>query len=189
MNQEALDILQRLTEDASIRRQKRLTQLLKPAEAEYAEGWFMCVPKCFNDSLDIRLTERIVDGHLALVWTQGSAFSFSEGDILYDTRNAYKVWSEALKSISLGVQVRQALAAGAASEGNGRSPGSVTFEILKPDKRRSKLVGNGYYTLSQDDFVRFLIAGPSEGFAARLKEAPTTNSTEIQPDCPKHPAG
>ena len=176
MNQEALDILQRLSEDASMR-QKRLTQLLKPAEAEYAEGWFMCVPKCFNDSLDIRLTERIVDGHVALVWTQGSAFSFSEGDTLYDTRNAYKVWSEALKSISLGVQVKRAIAAGAASDGSSRSPGSVTFEILKSDKRRSKLVGSGQYTMSQDAFVRFLIAGPSGGFADRLKEAPTINST------------
>jgi hypothetical protein len=176
MNKETLDILQRLSEGASMR-QKRLPQLLKPAEAEYAEGWFMCVPKCFNDSLDIRLTERIVHGHAAVVWTQGSAFSFSEGDTLYDTRNAYKVWSEALKSISLGVQVKRAIAAGAASGGSRRSPGSVAFEILKPDKRRSKLVGSGEYTMSQDAFVRFLIAGPSGEFAAKLQDAPTVVST------------
>lgn len=66
MSEEALNILQRLTGDASTR-QKRLTELLKPATDEYAEGWFMCLPKCFNDSLDIRLMERIVNGRKALV--------------------------------------------------------------------------------------------------------------------------
>ena len=162
MSQEALDILQRLTSEPSTR-QKRLTDLLKPAGVEFAEGWFMCVRKCFNDSLDIRLTERKVNGRKSLVWTQGSEFSFSEGDTLYNTPDAYKDWAEALNSISLCVQVTQALPAGPASGGGGRSPGSVTIDIFKPDKPRTKLVGHGHYTMSQDAFVRFLIAGASGG--------------------------
>jgi len=175
MSQEALDILQRLTGDV-LTRQNRLTELLKPATADYAEGWFMCVPKCFNESLDIRLTERIVNGRKALVWTQGSAFSFSEGDTLYDTPNAYEKWSQALKSSSLCVQVKQALAAGPASDGSVRSAGSVTLDIFRPDKRGSKLVSHGQYTMSQDAFVRFLIAGPSDEFAGKLEQAPTIAS-------------
>lgn len=66
MSQEALNLLQRLTKGTPAR-QKRLTELLKPAKSEYAEGWFMCVPQCFNDSLDIRLTERVVNGRNTLV--------------------------------------------------------------------------------------------------------------------------
>lgn len=160
MNQKALDLLQRLTKGAQAR-QKRLTNFLRPPESEYAEGWFMCVPKCFNDSLDIRLTERLVNGRRTLVWTQGSEFTFSEGDTFYDTPDAYNEWSEALKSISLCVQVKQAIPAGYAAEGDIRSPGSVTIDILKPDKRHSKLAWHDCFTLSQDDFVRFLITGPS----------------------------
>jgi hypothetical protein len=172
MNQQTLDILKRLTADSSPQ-QTRLTELLKPAEATYAEGWFMCVGKCFNDPLDIRLTERTINGDKLRVWTQGGAFSFREGDTLYDTRDAYQEWSKALKSISLCVQVKQALPASIALDGSKRSSGSVTIDIFKPNEGRTKLVGYGHYTMSQDSFVEFLISGPSKDFAERLKEQPS----------------
>ncbi|MCI5129566.1 MAG: hypothetical protein D3915_08685 [Candidatus Electrothrix sp. AU1_5] len=174
MSQHTLDILRRLTTDSSLR-QTRLPELLKPAEATYAESWFMYVGKCFNDPLDIRLTERIVDGEKSRIWTQGSAFSFREGDTLYDTRDAYQEWAKAMKSISLCVQVKQAMPAGSIdADGGKRSPGSVTIDIFKPNEGRTKLVSYGHYTMSQDSFVHFLISGPSGDFAARLKEQSST---------------
>uniref|UniRef100_UPI0040565F9C hypothetical protein n=1 Tax=Candidatus Electrothrix sp. TaxID=2170559 RepID=UPI0040565F9C len=175
MSQQALNILRRLTTDSSRQQTRRRTELLKPAEATYAEGWFMCVGKCFNDPLDIRFTERTVKGDKLQVWTQGSAFSFREGDTFYDTRDAYhQVWNKALKSISLSVQVKQAVPAGIIdADGSQRSPGSVTIDIFKPNEGRTKLVSYGHYTMSQDSFVHFLISGPSEDFAERLKEQPS----------------
>ena len=168
MNQQALNILKRLS---ALSPKKRLTDLLKPAEAPYAEGWFMCVGKCFNDPLDIRLTER----DKLPVWTQGAALSFREGDTFYDTRDAYQEWAKAMKSISLCVQVKQAMPAGSIdADGGKRSPGSVTIDIFKPNEGRTKLVSYGHYTMSQDSFVHFLISGPSGDFAARLKEQSST---------------
>lgn len=154
----ALRVLDTLT-DAATTRQKRLLELLRPADAKSTPDWFMCVPKCFNDSLDIRLTQRTVQGHISMAWTQGSAFSFRQGDILYDTEVAYENWSEALKTMSLGVQVTHAAAAKPTSDGDSRYAGSVTFELLVPDKSKSRLVAKESRTMSQDDFVRFLIAG------------------------------
>lgn len=175
MSQSPLDILRHLTTDSSLWK-TRLTELLKPAKDTYAEGWFMCVGKCFDAPLDIRLVERIVDGKKSRIWTQGSTFSFHEGDTLYDTRDAYQEWAKAMKSISLCVQVTQAIPAGIDAGGSKRYPGSVTIEIFKPNEGRTKLVSYGHYTMSQDSFVHFLISGPSGDFAAKLKEQFSTIS-------------
>jgi hypothetical protein len=151
-------------------RDNRLTDLLKDPSAETAEGWYMCVPSCFNDALDIKQTERVVNKKKkTLVWTQGSSFHFNTGDTIYDTPDAYKVWSEALKTIGVSVQVKTGASAGPTEGGIGRFAGSVTFAILTPNKDRSKVVERGEYSMSQDDFVRFLIAGPPEELKKKME--------------------
>lgn len=50
-----------------------------------------------------------------------------------------------------------------------RFSGSVTFSILTPNKDRSKIVERAEHTMSQDDFVRFLIAGPVEGLKTEIE--------------------
>lgn len=161
VSKEALGILKRVTDQKS-NKEIRLTDLLKDPYAETAEGWFMCVPPFFNDALDLKQTERVKKKEKILVWTQGSSFSFGIGDVLYDTPNANKVWSEAIKSLNLCVQVETASSAGPIEGEARRFAGSVTFRILTPNKDRSKLIERGKHTMSQDDFVRFLIAGPPE---------------------------
>lgn len=141
-------------------REKRLLDLLKNPSAETTSGWYMCVPSCFNDALDIKMTERVVNKKKTLVWTQGSSFYFKIGDIIYDTPDAYKVWSEALKTTRLCVQVKNGISAGPIGNTTSRFSGSVTFAILTPNKDRSGIVERGEHSMSQDDFVRFLIAGP-----------------------------
>jgi hypothetical protein len=161
MTQQALTILDHIVRERSTR-ENRITELLRDPKAKYADGWYMCVPTCFNEALDIKQTERVQNKKKILVWTQGSFFSFKEGDTLYDTPDAYKVWSEALKCISLCIQVKSASSAGPTDGSAGRSPGSVTFSIFTPNSDRSKIIEIGNHTMSQDDFVRFLIAGPSD---------------------------
>jgi len=129
----------------------------------------MCVPSCFNEALDIKQTERILHKKKTIVWTQGSWFSFKQGDTVYDTAEAYKVWSEALKSIGLCVKVKMAHSAVPSAGASERFPGSVTFSILSPNKARNKLVERAEHTMSQDDFVRFLIAGPYDELKAKIK--------------------
>jgi hypothetical protein len=167
MAKEALAILDYLIRE-ELTRGNRLPDLLKEPPGETAKGWYMCVPPCFNDALDIKQTERIKNKKKTLMWTQGSSFSFKTGDTIYDTPDAYKVWSEALKTIGLCVQVKTGASAVPAEGDTGRFAGSVTFSILTPNNDRSKIVERGDHTMSQDEFVRFLISGPSEELKQKI---------------------
>ena len=168
MIQQALTILDDLIREKRSR-ENRMEKLLKDPSTESGEGWYMCVPSCFNEALDIKRTERVKNKNKRLVWTQGSWFSFKRGDTIYDTPDAYKVWSEALESISLCVQVKIAYNAGPSDGVSERFSGSVTFSILTPNKTRTKVVERAEHTMSQDDFVRFLIAGPCDELDTKIK--------------------
>lgn len=167
MPQQPLTVLDHIVRERSTR-EKRVTERLRDPSEKYAAGWYMCVPTCFNDALDIRQTERVENKQKRLVWTQGSSFPFKEGDTLYDTPDAYKVWSEALKSIRLCIQVKSASNAGPTEGSAGRSSGSVTFSIFIPNNARDKIIEIGNRTMSQDDFVRFLIVGPPDDLKSVL---------------------
>ena len=168
MRNRALSILEHVVREKPTR-ENRLTDLLKDPFAETTEGWYMCVPSCFNDALDVKQTERIENKKKTLVWTQGPSFCFKTGDTIYDTSNTYQVWAEALKTIGLCVQVKTGAGAGPTEGGTGRFVGSVTFAILTPNKDRSKIVERGEHSMSQDDFVRFLISGPSEELRNKIE--------------------
>ena len=98
MIKETLNLLDDLVTQ-NITKNNRSTKLLKNPNSKTQKGWFIYVPPCFNDALDIKKTER-VGRENKLVWTQGSSFFFKRGDTLYDTPEAYRIWSEALKSIN-----------------------------------------------------------------------------------------
>lgn len=151
-------------------RDKRLTRLLRDPLQAFSEGWHMCVPRAFNDALDIRQTDRMIDKKKHLLWTQGSTFSFSQGDTLYDTQRAYEVWSTALQHIKLGIQVERAISSNISDDGS-RFPGSITVLILTPNKSRTQLQQRGQVTISQDQFVDFLISGPKGAFHEKVQNA------------------
>lgn len=169
MSQQALKLLEHIIREKPTR-ENRHTDLLRDPSAEFAQGWFMCVPTCFNDALDIKQTERVQNKNKTITWTQGSSFSFKVGDMLYDTPGAYTNWSEALTQIGLGVQVDTASNAGPSEENTGRVSGRVTFSIFTPNEDRTKIVRRAVHTLSQDNFVRFLISGPTEEIKQLLKK-------------------
>jgi hypothetical protein len=92
-----------------------------------------CVPVCFEGSISQR--------------------NFQVGDILYDTPNAYEVWSTALQHIRYALQVNSATA--------GRD-GRVAFSIFCPNDLRTALVRVRSATLTQDAFIALLRSGNME---------------------------
>lgn len=86
---------------------ERMEQLLADFENGFAKGWRMAVGTCFRDALDIKETDKIVSDKRATIWTQGSAFSFSRSDTVYDTPKAYLQWDIALKNTHIGYHVLQ----------------------------------------------------------------------------------
>lgn len=161
MNQHKLDLLKQLIRDRS-NREKRILELLADPEKEFTEGWYICVPSCFYSALDIVKTERIQKGQKKSIWTQGSFFSFKEGDLLYDTPEAYRIWSEALQHINLCIQVKDATPVTFSDQSGEKSSGSITLTVFKPNHDRRKIIEVGDITLTQDDFVKLLISGPTD---------------------------
>lgn len=161
MTTDAAILLDRLIREKPTRENRSLELLKDPSET-HDKSWFMCVPSAFNDALDIKQTERTEGGKKVTRWTQGSLFCFKPGDVLYDTPLAYGTWSEALKHINICIQVKDAAGVGLSENAKSRSAGSVSFTLFKPDKRRTELLACGDHVLTQDEFVRFLIAGPGE---------------------------
>jgi hypothetical protein len=179
MKTKALAVLERvlkLSEDPAEKGKfrRRLTDLLKPPKDEETKDWFMCVPSCFNNAIDIRLTTRKIKGNETLVWTQGSAFSFKPGDTLYDTSKAYSEWGEALQYLSRCISVEQATDAvpekrkGQQGENIIRNPGSIRFSILVPNNYRTALMKIDEFLMTQDDFVFLLIRGPEDELKQRI---------------------
>lgn len=159
----------RLTEETAEKgKATRLLELLKSPQDNETSDWSMCVPSCFNNALDIRLTPRKMKGEDTLVWTQGSAFSFKAGDTLYDTSMAYSEWGEALTRLTLCLSVEQAMDAVPErrkiqkNENIPRNPGYVRFSVLIPDGSKTALTKIDELELTQDDFVFLLIAGPND---------------------------
>jgi hypothetical protein len=164
MSKTSLAILEKLTGQS--RSGSRLKDLLKDPKAEHHPDWYMAVPPCFNDALDIKWN----CGASNSGWTQSGCFAFKTADTFYDTPRAYEVWSEALKHLNLCVEIEAASSAGQ-GEGGTRYPGSVSLAFFTPNADRTKIVKRGTHSMSQDDFVRFLIAGPDAEFKAKIEEA------------------
>lgn len=169
--QDALALLAQLTQPQSDdpeqkdRRKKRVENFLREPEAESSPGWFMHVPRRFNDALDIRETEKLGRG---VAWTQGSNFSFKPGDAIYDSEKGYCVWSEALQHIKGSICVKSAIDASQANKGIPRNPGYVRFELFATHPDRTKVVSLGEYSLTQDEFVKLLITGKAHSIPEGL---------------------
>jgi hypothetical protein len=126
----------------------------------FAAGWFFAVPEAFKDALDIRFGPRVLSKqqdekqeklHL---WTQGNKFSFSPGDILYDSKSAYfeengapLPWSAALNVINLCLEVESATPAGWVPSKAFSTRFSTEYleghrlEDLNPDKPKKERAG------------------------------------------------
>jgi len=163
---DSLSLLQKLIRQKS--REKRYTECLKDPERahEDKDEWFMYVPSCFNDCLDIAKTDRVVKTDdsgpkkkTKKVWTQGSRFSFHRGCTLYDTPKAYHRWGDAINEIRYCVSIYRGENAEPAARDNDRKSGTVEFTVLSPSKRAASFEEIGTFKLTQDEFIGFLIDG------------------------------
>ncbi len=148
-------------------KQKRSLELLKDPEGPPPRGWFLCAPAFFNNALDLKLSDRRRDGESLEVWTQGADFSFSVGDTLYDTPEAYEPWDRAIAKIRLCAQVLEAVPA-SGTESGVRFEGRVKADLLVPDPRGKKLLKKTTIETTQDEFVSLILFGPGAKLAREL---------------------
>jgi hypothetical protein len=163
-SQEALRLFEKLIEirEDDKGRFKRSMKVLRNPEANKSDGWFLYIPPCFNDALDIKQTIRKQKDKIELVWTQGATFFFNIGDTLYNTEMAYLEWSEALKHISYCIKITDASSSVPASKTVSRFPGSVSFDVYVPKNDRSQLELREHRNMTQDNFVKYLICGETQ---------------------------
>jgi hypothetical protein len=148
-------------------RPKRSPDLIATFIDGFADGWYMAVKESFKLELDIKLMERKKDKVSYFEWTQGPYFCFSEGQLLYDAREAYTCWQDAIKKVNLACQVVAAkpnIPIKIDNEDTGKpeyrvSDGYVQILLFKPDEGRTKLVPYIGYNISQNNFVNFLKTG------------------------------
>lgn len=162
---QALELLGRLLEGSvskagKTKRSDRTIECLKSPEEDYGEDWHACLPPCFNDALDIRRTE--VAGQL--IWTQGSAFSFKKGDVIYIGRQSRSETdgNEKAQSFRQCIQITAAGEAKPASAEEPRDPGKAVFCIYRCGKNGAMFEPQEFRETTQDDLVRFLISGDME---------------------------
>lgn len=154
-------------ETLSQRRTERTTELIASFVEGFADGWYMVLKESFKMALDIKLTERKKNKVSYYEWTQGPYYCFSEGQLIYDSKDAYICWQDALKKVNLACQIVAAkpnIPMKIDNEVNGKSKyrvldGYVQFVLFKPNEERSKLIPYVCYNFTQDDFVNFLKTG------------------------------
>ena len=168
--------------------EKERTRVINPIFVDgYADNWHFAVSEAFRDALDIKWTTISEDKVETRFWTQGTNYSFKEGDTLYDTRLAYeKPWGEALKIIQYCLKVISAIPASVVvtKEFESTDPvrytedktlkndmpifqyqrtrmswGSVRFEVWRPSPAAQKVVLAEVKETTQEPFVYFLQTG------------------------------
>ncbi len=166
--QKSIDILDNLLKIEPTKRFKRSTELLADFSNGYAEGWYFCVPIFFYDALDIKFTFQ----KKLKLWTQGSAFNFSTGDMIWNHAYPYceKFVSEIIKP-KIGVQVQSSAPCLPKTKHRLRNSGKVNFTIFtERNDPVSKIIWKiaGHHSLSQDGFIEFLIKGFSQSLGLNL---------------------
>ena len=167
-------ILERLDEYEEGKREKRILELLRDPVNGGASGWSVYLPLSFNAALDLAITQRVVekDGEKRTIseWTQGSAFAFAQGDIIYDTVEAYSRWDNALQEIGFCFEVVAAASAVPRQKETPRYPGRLLLKVSQPNASRERLQTVGQVEVTQDEFVRFVVLGESRRISALVDD-------------------
>ncbi len=98
--------------------------------------------------------------HHTAHWTQGTAFRFTRGMMLYNAMIPEgEPWQKSLQRIRRGIQVQEAQPAVPTRDGEPRNPGMVKARLYLISPNRDKLLPGPEFTTTQDGFVRTLITG------------------------------
>jgi len=91
----------------SVGREERSLILIANFVDGYSSDFIFKLPTSFKDALDIKLTPRMIRGKTINIYSQGKNYSFKQGDVIYDAKEAYTLeWGEALGYINNSIQVR-----------------------------------------------------------------------------------
>ena len=98
--------------------------------------------------------------HRYSVWTQSTAFDFRAGYTIHAaaTRQGQN-WQEQLAHSPVTLQIVDAMPASPGSTKIDRDPGFVTFKVYQRTQAGDGIALQGQHTLTQEDFVRFLVSG------------------------------
>lgn len=173
----------------SVGREERSLILITNFVDGYSSDFFFKLPTSFRDALDIKLTPRMIHGKTINIYSQGKNYSFKQGDVVHDSKEAYVLeWGKALKYINHSLQVidsRDATTEISESYEINNSqikylkigesekfiekdiiitkynydPGYVKFRLLQPNGTKEELVEKSVYECSQENFVLFLQSG------------------------------
>lgn len=144
---------------------KRSIELITDFTDGYAKNWSICVPSCFCESLDIKLTDRIINNKKVKLLTQGSSFNFNVGDIFYNHAYPYCINFLCInqpEQPQICIQIQSATPCIPGKGKNSRNPGNVNFNILvNRGKNQSECTWGviGFKTLTKDEFIELLIKG------------------------------
>jgi hypothetical protein len=156
---------------------KRSVKILRPHDAESTDSWAFCVPRCFNDALDIRLSENKFNTVPYAIWTQGSNFAFQRDDIIYDKPHEGETWLESLQNMKYCIHVEGATPAMTPEKESFEvvgvkpkkhdtrskiikvNPGHVKFKISTPNSNKTGLECKETRSVTQAEFVKILIDG------------------------------
>ncbi len=152
----SLFVLEELINKRRNKKTKRLTNLIADFSQGYARNWHFCVPFFFHESLDIKFTERILEGQKSKLWTQESSFNFAVGDTFYNHSYAYCNNFKCLSKVKLCIQIESVLPCIPQFMEKPRNPGLVIFKLYEV---KDCMNFREHHSLSQDDFLELLIAG------------------------------
>lgn len=96
--------------------------------------------------------------HWWMLWTQSTAFNFRAGYTIhsYGMEHFSKTWADQIPHNPVSLQIVEAKPAQPGDKTTRRDPGEVTFRM---HRREDGFAAGETRTMSQDDFVRFLIRG------------------------------
>ncbi|NJC88890.1 MAG: hypothetical protein FIB02_10265 [Desulfuromonas sp.] len=145
---------------------RRANRLITDFADGFAIDWFMQVKECFKSELDIKYTPRVKNKIVSYEWTQGTYYSFSTGQIIYDSKFAYDSWRTGLEKINYACQIIEAKPdQPIAQQKNSNTTkdikinGYVKFILYKCNSNDNKLDAIACYNVSQTEFVNFLKNG------------------------------
>ncbi len=156
--------------------------LLKDPASTTDPSWHLCLPPHFNTALGLRFLQKQKVKNKEVVdrwreWIQSSNFAFGEGSIIYDRDvSRLETWGEKLAAVdfyiilgpSRPVSLKTLDDPETGLKRVERDPGSVTFKICSANPGEEASTPNvksrsqdEFLQITQDEFVRFAIAGVS----------------------------
>jgi hypothetical protein len=137
----------------------RNENLIASFEKGYAKNWHFIVGECFKKELDIELSKRQKNKKSYKVWTQGPYFSFSAGNIFFDSIQVHtSEWGKALEFLNTTCQVTKA---SPSRPGQKNTPidGFVEFKVFHTNHKTKLLELDKTFKTTQTEFVDYLKTG------------------------------